>query len=336
VADPYTILGVKRDASGEEVKRAFRRLAKAHHPDKNKDDPKAQDRFSELNSAYEILGDPAKRKAFDRGEIDAQGKPRHPGFGGEGASSASARGFPGSGFPGSGFPGGGQGFRFDFGAGNPFSKSGGDPRDAFSDLFRQFETGASPGANPGAKSGSKPGPNPGANPGAGRRGAPPAGEDVMLDVAVPLEEVAKGGSVRVNLPDGRVLEVNVPQGMAHGAMMRLKGQGHPSPFGGPNGDARLSMLYARHPRFQVEGAVLRVSVSVPLADAVLGGIIRVPTLTGELEVTVPPWTSGGKILRLRAKGLPLKDRVGDLMVTLDLDLGAPDLELEALMKRKKA
>jgi DnaJ-class molecular chaperone len=317
VADPYTILGVKRDASGEEVKRAFRRLAKAYHPDRNKDDPKAQDRFSELNSAYEILGDAAKRKAFDRGEIDGQGKPRHPGFGGEGASGASGRGFGGDGFPGSGF-------RFDFGAGNPFGKAGGDPRDAFSDLFRQFETGAAQGAKPGP------------HPGAGRRGAPPAGEDVALDVLVPLETVAQGGSVRVNLPDGRTLEVNVPQGMAHATTMRLKGQGHASPFGGPSGDARLSMLYARHPRFQVEGADLRVSVNVPLADAVLGGRIRVPTLTGELEVTVPPWTSGGKTLRLRGKGLPLKERVGDLMVTLDLDLGAPDPELEALMKRKKA
>jgi DnaJ-class molecular chaperone len=301
--DPYTVLGVKRDASADDIKRAYRRLAKAHHPDRNKDDPKAQERFSELNSAYEILGEAEKRKAFDHGEIDAEGKPRatmHPGFD------------PGG--------GGAGGFRFDFGGGGGGGGGRADPRDIFSDLFSKFETGGARGPAGGRS----------------RQGSPiPPGEDLETEVAIPLETVAKGGNARVMLADGRTVEIKVPQGVASGKVMRLKGQGNPSPFGGPPGDALVTLRYARHARFTVDGADLRAAIPVPIRTAVLGDEIRVPTLEGEVAMTVPPWTSGGKTLRLRGKGLPLNDRTGDLYVTLQIDLGPHDPEVEGFFRRRK-
>lgn len=307
--DPYSVLGVKREASADEVKRAYRKLAKTWHPDRNAGNPKAQARFAEINSAYEIVGDEAKRKAYDRGEIDAEGKPR-----------AAAGSDFGAGFgPGQGGFGPGA-FRFDFGTGPFGGARAGDPRDAFSDLFRKFEQEA---ANQGA--------------GRGRRAQPePAGGgDIEIESEVTLEEVAEGGPVRVSLPDGRVVEVKVPKGIAEGTTMRLKGQGRAGPMGGPKGDAMLTLRYARHPRFTVDGADLRVAVAVPLRDAILGGAVRVPTLSGEVEVSVPAWTSGGKLLRLKGRGLPLKERTGDLLVALDIDLGPHDAEIEGFFRRRR-
>jgi DnaJ-class molecular chaperone len=193
-----------------------------------------------------------------------------------------------------------------------------DPRDMFSDLFRQFET---PGRD---------------EPRTSRASPIPAGEDIELEAAIALEDVVAGGSRRITLPDGRAVEVNIPKGAANGATLRLRGQGHPSPFGGPNGDVRVTLRYQRHPRFVVDGQDLRLSVAVPIRDAVLGGAIRVPTLQGEVEVTVPAWTSGGKTLRLRGKGLPVKDGNGDLFVSLDIDLGPPDPEMEGFFRRRRA
>lgn len=313
--DPYTVLGLKRDAGADEIKRAFRKLAKAHHPDYNKDDPKAAERFAEVNAAHEILGDEVKRKQFDAGEIDADGKPR--GF------EHAYGGGPGAG------PGG---FRFDFNAGGPFGgrpgaggPQGGDPRDFFSDLFRQFETGGRGSGHPGA--GAGPG-------GGGRRSSIPPGEDVALEAAVALEDVAQGGTRRITLPDGRTVELKIPKGVANGATLRLKGQGQASPFGGANGDALVTLRYTRHTDFTPDGADLRASVNVPLRQAVLGGPVRVPTLTGAAELNLPAWSSGGKVFRLKGKGLPLKERTGDLLVTVQIDLGPPDAELEALLRRK--
>ncbi len=308
--DPYTVLGVKRDADADAIKRAFRKLAKSHHPDYNKNDPKAAERFAEVNSAYEVLGDEAKRKAFDRGEIDAEGKTR--GF--EQAFGGGA---------------GAGGFRFDFGPGGPFHGARGGPggaaggaqggaRDFFSDLFRQFEGGGS-GAPPA---------------GTGRRAAVPPGEDVSIEAVISLEEVATGGARRVALPDGRAVELNIPKGVANGGTLRLKGRGHPSPFGGTPGDVLVNLRYGTHGVFQVEGADLRANISVALKEAVLGGTQRVATLTGAVELTIPPWSSGGKVFRLKGKGLPLKEKSGDLLVTLQIDLGAPDAELEAFLRRR--
>jgi DnaJ-class molecular chaperone len=292
--DPYTVLGVSKSADAAEVKKAFRKLAKKYHPDQSKE-PKAKERFTEVNSAYEILGDEAKRRQFDAGEIDAEGKPRYGGFaGGQGAG---------------GFDAG------DFGGGSPFGRGGGraggfDPSDIFDML------------NGGMRGGRRAAPQ------------PTRGEDVTASVAVPLEDAVKGGTARVTLPTGRTLEVRIPAGIEEGKAIRLKGQGHDSPTGGAAGDALVTVRYAPHRQFHIEGRDLRLDLPVTLYEAVLGGTVPVATLDGTVEITLPPGANKGRTLRLRGKGMPGPNGAGDLLVTPRVALPErPDADLEALAKR---
>ncbi|MCX7340773.1 MAG: J domain-containing protein [Hyphomicrobiales bacterium] len=295
--DPYTILGVAKSASEAEVKKAYRRLAKVHHPDRNVHDPKAKERFSELNSAYEIVGDPAKRAQFDRGEIGADGKPRFQGFEGFGPGARPRGGFEQQGSP----------------AG---SRGGFDPADLFGDMF----------ADALRRGGG----------GAGAR-AHPKGQDVEAVMTVTLADIASGTSKRVRLPTGREVDVGVPKGVTDGKVIRLKGLGHPSPFAGEAGDVMLTIKVAVDPRFTVEGRDLRTKISVPLIDAVLGGAVRVPTLQGDVDMNLPPMTSSGRSFRLRGKGLPgdASKPDGDLYASVDILLPAADDELTALMRRRR-
>jgi DnaJ-class molecular chaperone len=305
--DPYTILGVTKSSSADEIKKAYRKLAKKFHPDQNKTDPKAKEKVAAANSAYEILGDEKKKGQFDRGEIDAEGKPR--GFEGFGAGA----GGPG-GFRRQAGPGGFEHFEFNAGAGGPRGGAAGfDPSDLFEGLFG----------------------------GRGRAGArtkqaPPKGDDVAGTVTVSLEQAALGGDSRVILPSGRMLDVKIPAGMEDGKQIRLKGQGNPSPYGGEAGDAMITVRVARHPFFKIEGRDLRLDLPITLYEAVLGGKVEARTLTGAVELTVPPNSSSGRTLRLRGKGLPASgaNAAGDLLVSLRIALpDASDPELEALMKR---
>ena len=297
--NPYDVLGVTKSASAAEIKSAFRKLAKKYHPDQSKE-PRAKERFAEVGSAYEILGDEKKRGAFDRGEIDAEGKPRAPQFEGFGYGRQPSGG-------GADF----RGFGFDFGPGG-FSAGGGsiDP-DILSELF-----------------------------GAGRRGRsrPQAsrGEDIAVTVAVPLATAAKGGSVRVALPSGRMLDATVPAGIEEGKWIRLRGQGHPGQRGGPAGDVIVTVRYALHSVFKVEGRDLRLDLPITLYEAVLGGKVRVPTLGGEVEMSIAPGMSGGRVLRLRGKGMPAagEQAAGDLLATIRIVLpDSPDHELAELMRK---
>lgn len=315
--DPYEILGVARTADPTEIKRAYRRLAKKLHPDANATDPKAQDKFAELNSAHEILSDPEKRGQFDRGEIDAEGKPR--GF--------------------EGFPGGGGGFRrggfrsagggdsnfesFSFGP-EGMRRSGHGPHDAggFDDVISEILGGMGRGRRGGGG-------------GFGGGGAEThRGSDIEIRMPVSLETAATGGPVKVHLPNGRSVEVKIPPKTAEGFKLRLKGQGEPSPFGGAPGDAYVVVAYAPHRHFKIDGKDLRIDVNLPLAEAVLGGKVRVPTLAGSVELSVPAWTSSGRTFRLRGKGLPGEDGDGDILATVRIVLPEkPDPELEALMRK---
>jgi DnaJ-class molecular chaperone len=292
--DPYSVLGLAKTASAGEIKSAFRKLAKKYHPDQSKE-PKAKERFAEIGQAYEIIGDEKKRAAFDRGEIDAEGKPRAPQFEGFGAGAGAG--------PGGGF----RNFHFDFG-----DNMGGrniDP-DVFAELF-----------------------------GAGARGrsrAPQKGEDVAVAVTVPLAQVASGGDVRVSLPTGKTLDVAVPVGFEDGKAIRLRGQGEPSARGGQPGDALVTLRYAPHPLFKVEGRDLRLDLPITLYEAVLGAKVRAPTLGGAVEITVPAGTSSGRVLRLRGKGLPGAGEAaaGDLFLTLRIALPqAEDAALADLMRQ---
>ena len=305
--NPYDVLGVTKAASEAEVKAAYRKLAKKHHPDQNKTDPKAKERFAELTSAYEIVGDKAKRKQFDRGEIGADGKPRFQGFEGFG-QAPSGRGAEGFG----GAQGGGRAYRW----------SSGGNEDAFGEDILSDILG---GFGRTARGGS--------------RGPQPAhGQDVSASVAVTLEQLVDGSKVRVDLPTGRTVEVAIPAGTRSGGTIRLKGQGHPGTAGGHPGDALVTVDFVPHPDFRVEGDMLRRDVAITLDEAVLGAKIRVPTLDGPVTLTVPPRTSGGRALRLKGKGLPRgAGERGDLLVSLRIVLpeGGDD-ELDALMKKWRA
>lgn len=296
--NPYDVLGVPKNASEADIKKAYRKLAKAHHPDRNKDDAKAKDRFAEANSAYEIIGDADKRKQFDRGEIDADGKPRATGFEGFG-------GFGG----GRGGAGGGA-YDFDFsgrsGRGGGMGGGGGMGEDIFSHIFGEaFRAG-------------------GAGPGAGQQRQAARGEDVAAELSVTLEQVGGEEKLRLVLPTGREVDVVIPKGVVDGQTIRLRGLGQPAMRGEP-GDALLTIRVLPHPRFKPEGADLRVSVDVPLEDAILGGTIRVPTLTGAVEMKIPAMTSSGRTFRLRGKGLPRKDGSrGDLLATSAIVLPPAD------------
>jgi DnaJ-class molecular chaperone len=299
--DPYDVLGVSKTASAAEIKSAFRKLAKKYHPDQSKE-LRAKERFAEVGSAYEILGDEKKRKAFDHGEIDAEGKPRAPQFDGFGFGRQPS--------------GGGRGdfrnFGFDHGGGGFSTESGSIDPDILSELFG------------GAR--------------ARTRSQPTRGEDIAVPVAVPLTTIAHGGSIRVVVPTGKTLDVAVPVGIEDGKSIRLRGQGQPGPRGGSPGDVLVTIRYAPHPLFKVEGRDLRLDLPITLYEAILGARVRAPTLSGEVEVSVAPGANGGRILRLRGKGLPAgaDQPAGDLLATLRIVLpNELDPELTALMRKMR-
>ncbi len=162
------------------------------------------------------------------------------------------------------------------------------------------------------------------------------GEDIGVSVAVPLTTVALGGSIRVALPTGKTLDVAVPVGIEEGKSIRLRGQGHPGHRNGPPGDVIVTVRYAAHPLFKVEGRDLRLDLPITLYEAILGARVRAPTLTGEIEVSIAPGTSGDRVLRLRGKGLPASGEhaTGDLLATPRIVLpNEADGELNALMRR---
>ncbi|MEY9182945.1 DnaJ-class molecular chaperone [Bradyrhizobium sp. USDA 326] len=305
--DPYEVLGVPRGASAAAIKSAYRKLAKKHHPDSNKGDPKAAERFAEINSANEILGDEDKRKQFDRGEIDAEGKPRF-------------QGFPGGGGPrGRAGPGGFESYTFRSGG-----AGGGPGGGAFEDILNSMFGGGVRGARPGAGGGAQ---------FEFDTGGIGLDLDVNVAMSVSLEESAKGGEKRVRLPTGKELNVKIPAGVTEGQQIRLRGQGE-SAQGHPPGDLLITINIAPHPFFKVEGADLRIDLPVTLYEAVLGGKVRVPTLGNAVELSVPKNTSSGRTFRLKGKGLSKAGGTGDLFVTIRIMLpDGNDAELEALMEK---
>jgi len=306
--DPYEVLGVPRGASAAAIKSAYRKLAKKHHPDANKNDPKSQARFSELNSANEIIGDEDKRKQFDRGEIDADGKPRFQGF--PGGGDPRRRGAAGGGF---------ETHSFRTGAGPGGFGSGG-----FEDILNSMFGGA-------AGRGARPGPGGGVE---FDTGGIAVDLDLNVAMTVSLEEAVNGVEKRVRLPTGKELNVKIPAGVTAGQQIRLKGQGETAPGHRP-GDLLITVSIAPHALFKVDGSDLRVDLPVTLYEAVLGGKVRVPTLGSAVELSIPKNTSSGRTFRLKGKGLPKAGgAIGDLFVTTRIVLpDGNDAELEALMQK---
>jgi DnaJ-class molecular chaperone len=334
-SDPYDVLGVSRSASPADIKKAYRKLAKQHHPDQNPDDPQAQTNFAAISSAYEILSDATKRAAFDRGEVDAQGKPTHAQHNSHARTRASAQRHPFQEHP---FFKDEEGFHFRFGKRQgPFrsphaSQARERSRERDHPFMRQSRTHSAPEFNvndifsnifgdqhPQSAQPSSPSP-----------------VDAHTNVSVSLEDILTGTHKRIRLSSGREVEVHIPKGVTDGQLIRLKGMG-PRLASGHAGDTHVRIVYADHPRFTSEGTTLRSSVDVPLEEAVLGGALRIPTLTGLVETQLKPMRGSGQSLRLKGQGLPdAKGARGDLIITLNVLLpDSDDEELIALMKKRR-
>jgi DnaJ-class molecular chaperone len=292
--DPYQELGVSRGASADEIRKAFRKLAKANHPDTNPNNKEAEERFKRVSGAFDILGDPAKRKKFDAGEIDADGRETARGFAG---------GSPWGAQPGGGFGGGGARYESQ-------SFEGVDLGDILGEMFG--------GARGGGRGGQ----------GGGFGGFSQRGSDVRARLEIDLEDAIRGAKRRISFSDGRTIDVTIPKGAQEGQTLRLKGQGSPGRAG--PGDAFIELAIAPHPIFRREGDVLVMDVPVTAYDAVLGGKTEAPTPDGPVTLTIPKGANTGTRLRLKGRGLTdAHGRRGDLFARLAVTLPEdPDPRLE--------
>ncbi|MEM1192304.1 MAG: DnaJ C-terminal domain-containing protein [Pseudomonadota bacterium] len=287
--NPYIILGVSLSASDGEIRTAFRNLAKQYHPDRNPDNPAAEEKFKEVSRAFDILGDSDRRRKYDRGEIDAEGKPADPfarQYGGREGAAERARQqrtpFGQNRSKGAARPGGPS-------AGASFD----DLSDIFSDLF----------GNPKPRAQTR-------------------GRDVRYRMDVDFLDAVHGATKRVTMPDGRVLDLTIPPGLEDEQTLRLRGQGEPGEAGGEDGDVYVETRIKSHSVFTRDGHDIHAEVSISLREAVMGGKITVPTIGGDVSVNVPKGANSGTTLRLRGRGAPAGDAqdAGDQYVKLRIVL----------------
>ena len=297
--DPYQELGVSRTATADEIRKAFRKLAKQHHPDANPGDKKAEEKFKQVSAAFDIVGDAEKRKKFDLGQIDADGRETMRGFGGQ----------PGNGpFNAGGF--GQGGFHRDQGPEIDLS-------DLFGGMFNQGGGGRGPFGGGGMGGG----------------GFSAKGADIKARLDIDLEEAIKGGKKRVAFSDGRTIDVTIPAGAQEGQTLRLKGQG--SPGRGGQGDALIELTIKPHPIYRREGEALVMDLPISIPDAVLGGKVEAPTPDGNVMLNVPKGSNSGQTLRLKGRGMPdAKGKRGDLLAKLVVTL--PETVEEDLEKFAQA
>ncbi len=290
--DPYSVLGVPRSATDADIKKAFRKLAKDNHPDRNADDPKALERFKEANLAYELLSDTAKRAQFDRGEIGPDGQPGNPFSGGVGGGGFNPR---------------------DFGSNSARSGGGADFAGAADDLFAEIFGGRSPFGGS-----------------AGGRGfrTQVRGSDVAYRLTVPFIDAVQLTPQRVTLRSGQTIEIKLPAGLESGKQVRLAGKGEAGPGG--HGDAIVTIEIAPHRALTREGDDVLLTLPIKLDEAVLGAKIRMPTAEGMVSLSIPPGTASGKMFRLKGRGFrKLDGSRGDQLVTVQIDIPPNHEELKA-------
>jgi len=280
--DPYTTLGVAREATTEQIRSAYRKLAKKHHPDLNPGNAAAEERFKAVNTANELLSDPEKRARFDRGEIDAAGEPTAP-------EPPRYRRYADA----------SEGARY---------RAAPDEEFEFGDIFGEFLN-------------------------RGGEGLRMRGADARYALAVAFLDAVSGATRTLTLPDGRTLDVRIPPGIEDGQVLRLKGQGGPGRNGGPAGDALIEVHTEPHPFFTRDGDDIHLNLPITLKEAVLGGRIKAPTATGEVNMTVPKRSDTGTRLRLRGRGIPAHAGrpAGDQYVTLQVTLADADDALETFL-----
>ena len=308
--DLYQRLGLKRGATEAEIKKAYRGLAKQLHPDRNKDNPKAAERFGQITAAYDLLSDKDKRARYDRGEIDEEGNPKMP-FGG---------GFGGYQPGGGGGPQSGAGFEnFNFGGGG--SADAADLSDLFEGLFGGA-TGGRPGGGPFSGFGRRP------------RSAQ-KGADIAYRLKIPFEDAVALKPQRITLADGKTIDLKLPQGLEDGTRIRLAGKGEEGPGG--RGDAIVTIEIAPHRFYTREGTNIRLELPVTLKEAVLGAKVKVPTPDGPVMLSIPKGTTSGKVLRLKGRGFVAKDgKRGDQLVAVEIDVPAEDPALQKFVEGWKA
>lgn len=304
--DPYQELGVSRTATADEIRKAFRKLAKENHPDTNPGNKAAEERFKRVSAAFDIIGDAEKKKKFDAGEIDADGRETFRGFGG-GQGPWGSR--PAGSYDAGGF--GRGGYRESF--------EGVDLGDILGEMFGGGGAGARAGGGRGG----------GFGPFSQR------GSDVRARLEIDIEDAIRGGKKRIAFSDGRTIDVTIPKGAQEGQTLRLKGQGAPGRAG--PGDAFIEISIAAHPIYRREGEVLVMDVPVSVYDAVLGGKVEAPTPDGPVQLTIPKGANTGSKLRLKGRGLTdSSGRRGDLFARLVVTLPeTPDPELEAFAEEWK-
>jgi DnaJ-class molecular chaperone len=279
--DPYKLLGVSKSTSDKDIKKAYRALAKKWHPDKNKGDEKAAEKFKEISAAYTLLSDKKLRAQYDSGGIDASGQQQHP-FAGQGGQAG--------------------GYRTASGA-----QMSGDMSDLFASLF-----GMQMGGHPGQAGGSqfrRPPPR------------PQKGADIRYALTITLPEAVAGATKQVRMSDGKQLKISIPEGTNDDATLRLRGKGSPGVNGGPAGDAKITISVKNHKYLRRDGNNLRLDLPITLQEAVLGGKVTVPTPKGNINLSVKPGSSSGKILRLKGKGIKGGDLLVRLMIILPEKMG---------------
>lgn len=302
--DPYSILGVSKTASQDEIRKAYRGLAKKYHPDLNPGNKEAEEKFKAISVANDLLSDPEKRARFDRGEIDIHGQEQ--GFAGTGGGAGYRH-----------YADGHQGFHY---SQNNGMHGGEFSEEDLQDILNRFG-----GANWGNFSGHG---------GFSQRGSSRKGQDRRYSLNIGFLEAVNGTTSRLTLPEGGTLDVKIPAGINDGQTLRLRGKGEAGFQNGPAGDALITIHIIPHPYFKRDGQDIRMIWPVDLKTVVLGGKLTVPTPSGEVALNVPKHSDSGTVLRLRGRGIPARNNheAGNLYVTLQIKLGKIDPALEDFLR----